>query len=57
MERVTLCNSPSRICCFPLTTRGVAKRRIENALRETSDGQVSGTDYGAAEDSGDDDAG
>jgi len=32
----------------------IAKRRIEDALRETDDAEV--TDYEAAEDSGDDDA-
>ncbi len=32
----------------------IAKRRIEDALRETGDAQA--TDPGAAEDSGDDDA-
>jgi hypothetical protein len=32
----------------------IAKRRIEDALRETDDAQV--TDHGTAEDSGQDDA-
>jgi len=32
----------------------IAKRRIEDALRETGDAQA--TDHGAVEDSGDDDA-